>query len=61
MMNSCPVLYFNLFDFLQQKKEKVFMVVQIYLHSVVLGGGAVGIVYPDVFATKWDEVVRKSI
>lgn len=57
-MNSGPVLYFIYLIF--AKTKKIFIVVQIYLHLVVLGR-ALGIVYPDVLATKSDEVVRKHI
>ena len=56
---SCFVL--NLFDFCKKKKREVFIVVKIYLHFGGTRVGQVGIVYPDVLATKWDKVVWKHI
>lgn len=41
MMNSGPVLYLIYLIFATKKKEKdVFIVVQVYLHLVVLGKGS---------------------
>lgn len=51
MINSGPVLYLIYLIFLE---KKVFIVIQIYLLLVVLGGRTMGSVHPDTLATKWD-------
>lgn len=50
----------NLFDFFAKKKKK-FLLLFKYICIWWYSGRAVGIVYPDILATKWDAVVRKSI
>lgn len=50
---SCFVL--NLFDFLQEKKK--FLLLLKYICIWWYSGRAVGLVYPDVLATKWDKVL----
>lgn len=59
-MNSGPVvLYLICLIFLQKKKK--FLLLFKYICIWWYSGRAVGIVYPDILATKWDAVVRKSI
>lgn len=58
-MNSGPVLYLIYLIFAKEKKK--FLLLFKYICISWYSGRAVGIVYPDVLATKWDEVVRKSI
>lgn len=60
MMNSGPVLYLIYLSFLQKEKKK-FLLLFKYICIWWYSGRAVGIVYPDVLATKWDEVARQSI
>lgn len=55
MMNSGPVLYYLIFA---KKRKKKFLLLFKYICIWWYLGRAVGIVYPVVLATKWDEVVN---
>lgn len=64
VMNSGPVLYLIYLIFAttkKRKKKKVFIIVEIYLHLVVLGKRGSGFLFIlTTLATKWDEVVRRE-
>lgn len=59
MMNSGPVLYLIYLIFAKKKEKKKFLLFK-YICIWWYSGRAVGVVYPDVSATKWDEVVREG-
>lgn len=60
-MNSGPVLYLIYLIFATKEKKKMFLLLFKYICIWWYLERAVVIVYPDVLATKWDEVVRKRI